>query len=100
MKSSVEWLLENYADDQFAPNAVCYNLLMTCSTVVAAWGMARSMLAAKARLDGGDSDTQFLSGKLVTASFFLDNVLPRAGAFAQAVTAGSANIMGLSDEQF
>ncbi|MFK8029967.1 MAG: acyl-CoA dehydrogenase C-terminal domain-containing protein [Gammaproteobacteria bacterium] len=100
MKTAVEWLLENYADDQFAPNAVCYNLLMACSTVVAAWGMARSMLAAKARLDGGDSDTVFLNGKLVTARFFLDNVLPRAGAFAQAVTAGSTNIMGLSDEQF
>ena len=100
MKSSVDWLLANYANDQFAPNAVCYNLLMACSTVVAAWGMARSMLAAKARLDAGHTDTLFLKGKLTTASFFLDNVLPRAGAFAQAAVAGSSNIMGLSDEQF
>ncbi len=100
MKTSVNWLLEHYANDQFAPNAVGYNLLMACSTVVAAWGMARSLLAAKARLDSGDTDTRFLSAKLTTASFFMDNVLPRAGAFAQAVTAGSDNIMGLSDAQF
>ena len=100
MKSSANWLLSNYSDDQFAPNAVCYNLLMACSTVVAAWGMARSLLAAKARLESGDSDNLFLNGKITTASFFLDNVLPRAGAFAQAVEAGSSNIMGLSDEQF
>ena len=100
MKSSVDWLLANYADDQFAPNAVCYNLLMACGTVVAAWGMARTILAAKARLDAGDPDTTYLNAKLTTAGFFLDDVLPRAGAFAESVRAGSAHIMGLSDEQF
>jgi len=72
MRSCIKWLLDHYADDQFAPNAVCYNLLMACSTVVAGWGMARSILAAKARLDGGDSDAQFLEGKLTTGRFFLD----------------------------
>ncbi|MEM7083358.1 MAG: acyl-CoA dehydrogenase C-terminal domain-containing protein [Pseudomonadota bacterium] len=100
MRAAVDWLLSHYADNPYAPNAVCYNLLMSCSTVVAAWGMARSMLAATRRLDAGDSDTLFLEGKLTTSRFFLDNVLPRADAFSRAAQAGSDQIMGLTDEQF
>lgn len=100
MRSSAEWLLANYAEDQFAPNAVCYNLLMSCGTTVAAWGMARMLLVSQRKLAEDAGDTSFLQAKQVTARFFLDNVLPRSSAFASAVSAGSTNIMGLSDQQF
>ncbi|NNF16469.1 MAG: acyl-CoA dehydrogenase [Gammaproteobacteria bacterium] len=100
MRISVAWLLDNYADDQFVTNSACYNLLMNCSTVVAAWGLARGALAAQRRLKNKADGTRYLQGKISTARFFFDHVLPRALSFGQSACAASDTVMGLADDQF
>ena len=62
--------------------------------------MVRSAVAAKSKLDAGEGDPSFLNGKLATACFFCEHMLPRSQAHATAVEAGSESIMALDNDQF
>ena len=46
--------------------------------------MARAAMAAMRKLADNDSDRGFLNGKIATARFYADHVLPRAGALLEA----------------
>ncbi|MCC5870091.1 MAG: acyl-CoA dehydrogenase C-terminal domain-containing protein, partial [Gammaproteobacteria bacterium] len=52
------------------------------------------------RLKAGDSDRDFLEAKQLTARFYAEHLMPRAGACLQAILAGSETLMALSEEQF
>jgi butyryl-CoA dehydrogenase len=51
--------------------------------------MARAADVAANRLEAGAADREFLEGKLATAQFYADQVLPQALAFEQIVKTGS-----------
>jgi hypothetical protein len=57
-------------------------------------------LAASRRLAAGDSDAGFLRGKIATARFYADCLLPEAGALGQSIVRGSETVLALADEQF
>ncbi|MEO1574970.1 MAG: acyl-CoA dehydrogenase, partial [Pseudomonadota bacterium] len=97
--AGVTWLLENYADDVHAPNAVCVSLLMLMGTVCGAWQLALSHEAACAQLDAGNPDTPYLEARKGVARFYFEQVLPRAGAYLAAVRAGSGATMALAVDQ-
>jgi alkylation response protein AidB-like acyl-CoA dehydrogenase len=62
------------------------------SMVTAGWLMARSALAAKARLDAGpasESEADWLRSKIVTARFFCEQLLPPAVGLVASITAGA-----------
>jgi alkylation response protein AidB-like acyl-CoA dehydrogenase len=58
-------------------------------TVVGGWLMARAALAGDAMLTAGTGDADFARAKLTTAQFYLEQILPRAGALAGAVSGGA-----------
>jgi 3-(methylthio)propanoyl-CoA dehydrogenase len=45
-------------------------------------------------------DSSFLRGKIATATFYAECLLPQAAALAHSITAGSESVLALSDEQF
>ncbi len=100
VETAVKWLLDNYAGDINAPNAVCVNLLMLMGTVTGAWQMGRSFLAAHQQIEAGNVDRDYMEARKITARFYFEHSLPRAAAYAATVTAGSASTMGLSVDQF
>jgi 3-(methylthio)propanoyl-CoA dehydrogenase len=61
-------------------------------TLAGGWLMGRSWIVAEGLAAGNDED--FLEAKKSTASFYLSQILPRAGALEAAVTAGSAPLTG------
>jgi hypothetical protein len=63
------------------------------------WLMARSAVQAHAQLEAGTGDAEFLKAKGVSARFYAEQLLP-VYALLAAVSAGSASIMALDDEQF
>lgn len=83
-------LLEDAAEDVFAPGSAAVNFLMLTGTVTGGWLMARAALAAQ---DGG------AGARAATARFFAEHLLPRCGGYADAVVAGSASIMALADDE-
>ena len=100
LAAAVRWLLENAPDDQNAPGAASFNLLMLAGTVAGGWQMARAALAAKQRLADAESDTAFLEAKVMTAQFYAAHILPRSCSYRQAAISGSKVIMALPEESF
>ena len=73
-------------DDARAVAALAVNFLMGSGTVVGAWLLAKSALAAQ-RLAADDE--QFRRAKIVSCNFFAEQGLPRAHAHLRAAAAGA-----------
>ncbi len=97
---ATRWILDNGAEDPAAAMANSMNYLLLAGYVCGGWLMARAALRASAALTAGAGDRAFYEAKLVTAGFYIDQILPRALAAARAVTSGGDRIMALSPEQF
>ena len=100
MEQGLDWLLANAGNDLVNAGAAAFNLLMLCGVVAGAQQMLRAALVAKARLASGDPDVVFLEAKLTTARFYVEHILPRAGAYLAAAEAGGESVMELPEEQF
>ena len=94
------WLLEHGPKDRNAAGAASVNFMMLMGYLCGGWVMGKSALKATRLLEAGEGDGVFLKTKLVTARFYFEHLLPRAGAYLAAVKAGSESIMALEPEQF
>jgi alkylation response protein AidB-like acyl-CoA dehydrogenase len=94
--AAIEWVLASAAEDARLPAAASVPLLLLLGTVLGGHQMARSAVAAHARLAEGD----FMTAKIATALHYMQHVLPEALALRRTVTAGSATVMSLSSELF
>jgi alkylation response protein AidB-like acyl-CoA dehydrogenase len=95
-----EWVLEHGADNRDLAGSASYNFLMLFGYLTGGWLLAKSALLAKAMLDGGEGDPDFLNAKMTTARFYCEHLLPRTGACLASVLAGSESIMSLTADQF
>ncbi len=91
-------LLNGAADDAQLPGTVAYNYLMMMGTLCGGWQILRGALAAQQELANG-GDEVFLNAKILSARFYVTQVLPRTASYAQMVAAGSESVMAMSDEQ-
>jgi alkylation response protein AidB-like acyl-CoA dehydrogenase len=95
LRTATEWLSEHGAQ---APNealAGATPYLRMAGLVTGGWLLTRSALAAAALLAEGDSEfgREFLEQKLVTARFYVTQLLPQATGLLPAVTAGADDLM-------
>jgi 3-(methylsulfanyl)propanoyl-CoA dehydrogenase len=97
LQQTTQWLLDNYLADPRIAGAAAVNYLMQAGTVVGGWQMARAAVVARQKMA---EDEHFYSAKIITARFYMEQVLPRAAAFAAVVYTGSDNLMALSEDQF
>ncbi len=95
-----QFILDGAKEDKQLAGSASVNFMMQFGYLTGAWLMIRSAQSAKSHLDAGNGDPSFLNGKLVTARFFCEHLLPRSQAHASAVLAGSENTMVLDTEQF
>ena len=66
--------------------------------VTGAFLLIRQAEAAQAHRNGADQS--FLDGKITTARFFCDNLLPAAAGLATTVTAGGPSTLELAEDLF
>jgi 3-(methylthio)propanoyl-CoA dehydrogenase len=67
---------------------------------LAAYLLSRQAAAAQLRLAAGWGDADFLSAKIATARFFIDNILPQATALHATVMQGDVDrLFALSEAQ-
>jgi alkylation response protein AidB-like acyl-CoA dehydrogenase len=95
-----QWLLDHAGEDRNVAGAASVNYLMLLGYVCGGWVMALSALKAQQLLDSGAGDEHFLKAKLVTARFYCEHFLPRAGACLETMTAGPESMMALAEDQF
>ncbi len=60
----------------------------------------KSARIATARISEGSEEAAFYRGKLATANFFFDRILPQAGAALAVIKSGKASLMVLPAEAF
>ncbi len=85
-----------------SPNAVFAGsvpYLMLSGIVVAGWQMGRALLVAEERLAAGE-EADFMQAKIVTARFYADHILVRAGALRDSIVDGAASVTALALEAF
>ena len=86
-----------HRDDPERSGTAAFNYLMLTGTLFGGWLMARSALIAS---DRRASDADFHAMKIASAQFFMDQILPRIGAYHQSILAGPGTLMSLDAEQF
>ena len=72
----------------------------TVSTLVPTDALARAAAAAAEDLTRPGADTAFLTGKIVTARFYAEQLLPQAAGLFTPITQGAGTVMELDEDQF
>jgi alkylation response protein AidB-like acyl-CoA dehydrogenase len=73
--------------------AVAIPFLKLCGFTLGGWLLARSAALAEAKLASGTSDRQFLEGKIASARFYADHILPQTLALARVVEGGARSVV-------
>ena len=97
LESAVDWLVANSPTNPDLPGAASVNVLMLAGTVLGGWQMAKSALVAS---QDSRYDEAFREAKLCTTRFYMETVLPRSAAYAEAAMAGPDSIMQIPEDQF
>jgi len=89
LQDVASFILENASLSAKFEGAVAVNFLMQIGYVCGAWYHLRSAQIAQQKITSGSSDTQFWMNKVSAARFYIQQLLPRAGAYGKAVVNGS-----------
>ncbi len=93
------WLMQNGISNPENAGAASSDYLHLFGLTGLAWMWARIAKAAQARIDGGDSDPYY-ARKLVTGRYFVERILPEAGAHLAKLKTGAGLMMALEAEAF
>src|SRR5581483_4476609 len=100
LSEATQWVIETYPYNIKAAAAGAVPYLKLWGTVAGGWQMARAALIAKQRLDQGAEDFDFYRGKIATARFFAEHILPLASSYRQAIVHGAASVLALESAMF
>jgi len=83
------FILENQESSPKFEGSVSFNFLMQMGFVCGAWYHIRSAKIAVDKLATGEGDADFYQSKIIAARFYINQLLPRADAFGQAIHQGA-----------
>jgi 3-(methylthio)propanoyl-CoA dehydrogenase len=95
-----QWMGENAAKDARLPAAGAVPYMMLAGYVAGGWRMACAAAAARRGLASKAGDAAFYKGKIATACFYADHILPKASALKHEVVHGARSVMMLTEAQF
>jgi hypothetical protein len=100
LSSAVDWIVQAYGNASRAAHAASVPYLRLWGLVAGGWQLARGAQVAARMLADNKGDASFNRGKIATARFYAECLLPQASALARSITLGSESVLELSDEQF
>lgn len=100
LQAATMWLMQNGIANPNNAGAGAYAYMEITGIVAIGLMWLRMARAAAAMLDSGEGDPAFLNAKLVTARFYAERVMPRAGALRREMEGGAEAIMALPAEAF
>jgi len=100
LQQTAQYILDNADSSAKFEGAVAVNFLMQIGYVCGAWYHLRSSNAAATKLKSGEGDTVFLSNKILAARFYMQQLLPRAQAYGEAILSGAELGCELSADAF
>jgi len=100
LNAAIDWMVTHFGPSPRAAFAAAVPYLQMWGLVAGGWQMGRAALIAHKQLEQGTGDASYLRGKIATARFYADCLLPQAGALGHAITVGSESVLAIADEQF
>jgi len=98
VRNTVMWLTEHGIADVRNALAGATPFLRMFGLLVGARYLADSALAAKADIDAGVGDAEYLNARITVARFYSDNLLPGVLGLESAVTAGFEDLYAIANE--
>jgi len=98
--AALDWMLETGPENPNAAYAGAVPFLRLFGIVAGGWIMARSAMAAGARLSGANGDAGFLEAKVRTARFFADHMLATTPGLLPVVRRGGESTLALALDRF
>ena len=99
LQDGTTWLMQNGLANPDNAGAASTDYLNLFALTGLAYMWAKIALAADAAIKGGSSDP-FYANKLATGRYFLERILPDAGAHLAKLKTGAASLMALDAEAF
>ncbi len=100
LEQATLWMLETLKPDPVAAAAGAANYLRIFGLVTGGALLARAAIVATEDLRQRSADADFLTGKIITARFYAEQILPQAAGLLVPITKGASTVMALTDEQF
>jgi 3-(methylthio)propanoyl-CoA dehydrogenase len=99
VEQATAWMVDHGESDPPRALAGAVPYLKQLATVAGGWLMAKSALAATARLRARAGDAGFNEAKLVSSRFYAEHVLPAAPSLLPAIT-GGGTVMAFDLDRF
>ncbi len=99
-KRATDWIVATFPTDQASVFAGAVPYLHLMGTVTGGWMMARGALIAAKQLAANEGDAQFLKTKIITARFYGDHIMTKAGGFADALIMGGSSVAQMEEAMF
>jgi 3-(methylsulfanyl)propanoyl-CoA dehydrogenase len=100
LQRATMWLAQNAAAAPDNAGAAATDYMHLFGLVALGYMWCRIAEAAQAKLSNGDGDAERMKAKLVTASFFMERMLPESGAHLARIQSGAASVMELRADEF
>jgi alkylation response protein AidB-like acyl-CoA dehydrogenase len=100
LQAATLWLMQNGLANPDNAGAAAYPYMELTGIVALGLMWLRMARAASERLAAGEGDPAFLQAKLVTARFFAERLMPRAGSLRREIEGGAEALMALPKEAF
>jgi len=97
LKETTQWIVQAYPTNPAAVAAGSVYYLELMGITCGGWMMARAAQAAARQLDAGEGDRDFLRGKVLTARFYADHILPAAMGLAAITMRGGDSVLAVED---
>jgi alkylation response protein AidB-like acyl-CoA dehydrogenase len=100
LEDATKWVARSVKADLTAALAGSVAFLRLAGTALGGWLLAKSALAAHAKLATRDGDPAFLEAKLITARFYAEVIVPPALAQLGPLKAAGRTVFALTEAQF
>jgi hypothetical protein len=98
LAGATEWIMTNGLADPKQALAGATPYLRMFGIVTGGWLMARQALAARADISAGIGDAERLEGKVTTARFFGEQILPTAAGLVAQIQGGASVLYDITPE--
>ncbi|HET7547209.1 MAG TPA: acyl-CoA dehydrogenase [Usitatibacter sp.] len=97
LRESTQWIVATYGTNPAAVASGSVYYLKLMGIVCGGWMMARAARIACEDLEQGRGDAAYLRGKLLTARFYADHILPQSLSLATVAMRGADSVLAVEE---
>jgi alkylation response protein AidB-like acyl-CoA dehydrogenase len=97
LEEATRWIAETYAANPAAVAAGSVYYLKLAGITLGGWMLARSAVIAAGMLEKGEGDAAYLRGKVLTARFYADHLLPQAMGLSATAMRGGDSVLAVEE---